>query len=348
MAVHRIIFGHDLGQPVHLFTLRNASGLQVSIMNYGATITKILIPDRNGDLVQVVCGFDKLSDYLSDFYQSINPYFGATIGRYANRIANGQFRLEATTYHLSKNFRDHHLHGGDRGFDKHIWSVAEVNDEKNELRLRRKSDDMEEGYPGNLEVEVIFQLSESNELSISYRAVADQPTVVSMSNHTYFNLSGFRSNIESHVASINSNEVMSISDCLGKNGVTQSVQNTPFDLRHGVDLKRIHSMLRSGIDHYFLFNMHESPLKEVAEFHSVENGLKMKVSSDAPGAQFYTAAQLSNQLSRNENEKYGPMMAFCFECHEYPNGPNRQVPRGLLEPHHEYRRKTILKFDSLR
>ena len=343
MAVHSIIFGHDLGQPAYLFTLSNEKGMQVSVTNYGATITKIVVPGILGETVQIACGFDQLSDYFSAEYTSENPYFGATIGRYANRIAGGRFQLDGTTFNLEKNFHDHHLHGGRQGFDKHFWHVSEVNNQKNELRLYRKSKHLEEGYPGNLEVEAIFRLSEENELSISYRGVTDQPTFVSLTNHTYFNLSGFKRDIENHRVRIDSKQYISMSESLDKNGAFKSVHQTAPDLRHGMAIKRVHRELGSGVDHFFVFDKSEQ-LKEVAEFLCPENGLTMKVLTNAPGAQFYTAAHLSDQLRRNEKERYGQMMAFCFECHEMPNGPNLNPVRGLLNPEDVYECQTVFKF----
>ncbi len=264
MAVHSIIFGHDLGQPVRLFTLSNRNGMQVTITNFGATITKILVPRINQEAIQVACGFDALADYVSQEYAAHNPYFGATIGRYANRIAHGKFQLDGVDYHLKSNFHGHHLHGGHRGFDKQIWEVKAVDEKNNELKLSRKSVHLEEGYPGNLEAEVIFRLSDDNELCIIFQAATDRPTVVSLTNHTYFNLSGFRSDIEDHTAKIESVQMLSMIDCLDQNGKTTSVHSAPLDLRQGVELKRVHDALGGGVDHYFVFKQ-GGRLQEVAE-----------------------------------------------------------------------------------
>ena len=263
MKVEKTDFGKlQDGTPVSLFTLTNANGVEVKITNYGGIVTALKVPDKSGNIEDVVLGFDSLAGYRSDLYLSEGPYFGALIGRYGNRIANGQFKLDGQTYDLAKNNGQNHLHGGMKGFDKVVWEAEEVeqNGEAG-VKLHYVSKDMEEGYPGNLSVDVIYSLTDNNELKIDYKATTDKKTVLNLTNHSYFNLTGnAKRDILDHEVMINADKFIPVNESLIPTGELKSVEGTPLDFTEPVAVgKRINEdneqlKFGKGYDHCWVLN----------------------------------------------------------------------------------------------
>lgn len=229
-------FGRLDGKDVSLFTLTNKNGMEVKITNYGGTITSLKVPDNEGNIEDVVLGFDELSGYRDKVYLSENPYFGALIGRFGNRIAKGRFNLDGQEYTLATNNGSNHLHGGEKGFDKVVWEAEEVKKEDEVgLKLRYVSEDMEEGYPGRLTVEVVYTLTNGNELKINYEATTDKKTIINLTNHAYFNLTGnAKKNILDHEVIIDAANFIPVDETLIPTGMIAPVEGTPFDFTQPV------------------------------------------------------------------------------------------------------------------
>jgi aldose 1-epimerase len=331
------------GQLVTLHTLTNKNGLSVSIMDYGATIVKILAPDRNGKFENVVLGFDKFSPYLH-----LTTYFGATIGRYANRIAKGQFHIGSTLYQLPLNDGPNSLHGGLRGFDKRMWKFEPVESETPAVRFSRLSPDNEEGYPGNLFTSVTFSLNDDNELRVSYEATTDKVTIINLTNHSYFNLAG-GGTILDHVMTLHASSYTPVDATLIPTGEIKSVEGTPFDFRNatpiGLHLKET-SGKPIGYDHNFVlqkgFFFNWSVASEVYE---PKSGRMLTVSTDQPGIQFYTGNFLDGSLTGADGNVYRQYTGFCLETQHYPDSPNHDnFPSTLLNPDDTYKTSTVYKF----
>lgn len=344
MGLRQNTFGKILNQEVTQFVLENNTGMVVKIMDYGATITSIVLPSIDGQL-DVVCGFDSLEGYLSNDYKINNPYFGAVIGQNANRIKDGRFRIGDQQYQLALNHGKNHLHGGVRGFDKRIWKsklVEEPNSVGVELSLF--SEHLEEGYPGNIEIRVSYKLSDQNELHINYQAEADNVTPLTLTNHTYFNLSGFKEDVGSHEAVIRADNYLTkdSSDC--PDGIVESVAG-PLDFRIRKLFTEAFKELATGIDHYYVFNKPLWELEKVAEFKQSKYNIALEVHTNEPGMQIYTGYHVSSLLSRNKNNEYGPLKGFCCETQRYPNGVNiDHAPKSYTDSSEPFNSKTIYKF----
>jgi len=332
---------------IDLFTLTNKHGMQVQITNYGAIVASIKTHDKNGILGEVNLGFDNLADYLKP-----NPHFGSTIGRYGNRIANGQFTLEGHTYTLATNNEPNHLHGGNVGFDKMVWS-AEMVEKRNipSLILNYFSKDGEEGYPGNLACQVAFKLTNKNELQIDYQATTDKTTLVNLTNHCYFNLNnGGATSCLDHEIRIFADAFTPVDKTSIPTGEIKSVKRTPFNFlkprKIGDRIQQNHPQLKigNGYDHNYVITKKEG-LKKAAKVVAPESGRILEVFTTEPGIQFYTANWLDGSLVGHNGIKYERRCAFCLETQHYPDSPNQpHFPSTTLKAGDVYQSTTIYKF----
>lgn len=339
-------FGTHKGKAIFLYTLENDNGMIVKITNYGGTITSIIMPDKNGEKNDVVCGFDTLEGYFSEDYKANAPYFGSTIGRYTSQIKDSKFMLENVPYDLVKNCGENNLHGGIDGFDKEIWdSNIFENDEGLSVEMHLLSKDMEEGFPGNVQVRVVFLLTNKNELSIRYQATTDKKTPLSLTNHTYFNLSGFNSSIENHHVKVFASKKLEMDETGAATGVKVALYGEEDDLRSTTLIKEVHDKMNDGFEHYYIFDKYSFDLEKVAEFSCDESGRSMEVTTSEPGMLFYTGKYTSDSLQRESGAQFGKYRGFCCETHRYPNGPNIDgSPETFLKVGEEYTSATIFKF----
>jgi aldose 1-epimerase len=342
-SVTEQLWGKYEGQPVMLHTLTNANGVSVSIMDYGAAIVRIVTPDRNGKPGDIALGYDHFLPYLDKSH-----YFGATIGRYANRIARGRFTLGKTLYQLPCNNGPNSLHGGTRGFDKRLWKTESVDSDVPAVRFTRLSPDGEEGYPGNLYASVTFSLNNSNELRIAYTATSDQPTVVNLTNHTYFNLSGGGSVLDD-VLTLHADSYTPVDATQIPTGEIKDVTNTPFDFRTPTTLG---ARLREtggkplGYDHNFVLNKGWfSSFAVAAEVTDPKSGRTLICATDQPGLQLYTGNQLDGSAIGHGGQVYAQYDAFTLETQHYPDSPNHDnFPSTVLQPNTTFTTTTVFTF----
>lgn len=338
------------GESVTLFTLKNASGMEVQIMNYGGIITKILTPDKNGVIEDVVLGFETLEEYVRD-----TPFFGATVGRYGNRIAKGKFTLDGVGYQLALNNNGNALHGGLRGFDKVVWQVISASEtaEGPKIVLKYISKDMEEGFPGNLTVHLSYTLTAKNELSIEFSATTDKKTIINLCNHSYFNLSGNgKRNILGHTMLLKAPKLVAVDNKLIPTGDLISVVGTPFDflspqiIGSRIDQTENEQIKRGGgYDHCFAFEKALGKFEVVAVAHDPVSGRTLEASTTEPGVQFYTGNFLDGHLKGKNGAIYGKRSGFCLETQHYPDSPNHpSFPSTVLHPGNHYTSKTNYKF----
>lgn len=335
------------GQSVLLFTLCNARGHEVKITNYGGTIVSLSVPDKNGQQADVVQGFDTLRDY-----EERSPYFGCITGRYANRIARGKFFLDGVTYTLPVNNGPNHLHGGLSGFDKKVWaSRTEKTPDSVRLVLHYTSPDGEEGYPGTLNCEVAYTWTNYDELRIDYTASTDRPTIVNLTNHSYFNLAGHDSgSVLNHYLTIHADAFTPADSTSIPYGEIRPVDGTPFDFRTPHTLgERINAndqQLKYGLgyDHNFVLNGAPGRLRKVAQLNERESGRIMVVETTEPGMQLYTANFLNNVRGKG-GAVYQRRSAVCLETQHFPNSPNQpNFPSTVLLPGQKYRSTTVYRF----
>ena len=336
-------FGQDKdGREVSLFTLSNDHNITVKIITYGGIITSILMPDKYGKIDDIVLGFNSINDYLGE-----HPYLGALIGRYGNRIAKGRFVLNGKEYTLTVNDGPNHLHGGLIGFDKVIWDATEFQNE-NEVgvRLTYLSKDGEEGYPGNLNTKVKYSLNDRDELVISYKATTDKPTVVNLTNHTYFNLAGEGSgNVLDHEIMINAQRYTVVSDDLIPTGELKPVKGTALDFSAPQKIGARISEVAGGYDHNYVLEKTGKQLSLAAKVYDPKNGRILEVFTTEPGIQFYTGNFLDGTLTGKAGKPYGKQAGFCLETQHFPDSPNQpEFPSTLLNPGEIYRQMTIYKF----
>ncbi len=338
-----------LAQPLEVYTLKNAKGMEAKITNYGAIVMSILAPDRQGKLDDVVLGFDTPEEYRA---KKEHPYFGAIVGRYGNRIAKGQFTLDGKTYTLAKNNGPNALHGGLVGFDKKIWKATQ---KANKLTLETVSADGEEGYPGELRATVVYELTEANELKIDYTARTTKPTVLNLTNHTYFNLGGpARRDILAHDLKLNASTYTPVDAGLIPTGEIAPVANTPFDFRQPtrigarIDTQNEQIQRGGGYDHNFVLDR-KSPnkLEVAAEVSEPISGRTLTVLTTEPAVQFYTGNFLDGSIMGKGKQAYGKRKAFCLETQHYPDSPNRpKFPSTVLRPGQTYRSTTVFQFGA--
>ena len=336
------------GTPVNLYTLTNSSGIEVQITNYGGIITSIQVPDQAGNMGEVTLSFDSLQSYLAG-----HPYFGALVGRYGNRIDKGSFSLNGETITLPAiNNGPNHLHGGLKGFDKVVWEAETVsNDTGVGLVLTYVSADGEEGYPGKLEVTVTYTLKMDQSIEIAYLAQTDKPTILNLTNHTYFNLKdGGASPILDHVVSINADRFTPVDESLIPTGELASVEGTPFDFRNptkisaGIDADHQQIAYGGGYDHNWVFNESSAEIPLQAKVEEPTTGRIMEVFTTQPGVQFYCGNFLDGSLT-GRGKTYGKRHGLCLETQHFPDSPNHpNFPTTTLNPGETYAHTTIYKF----
>jgi aldose 1-epimerase len=335
------------GQATDLFVLKNENNVQVAITNYGGRVVSLLVPDGEGVLTDVVTGYDKLESY----WKEEEPYFGALIGRYGNRIAKGEFKLEGKSYQLEINNGPNSLHGGSKGFHARVWTPNLINDQT--LELTYFSEDGEEGYPGNLTVKVVYTLTNSNELKIDYEATTDATTIVNLTNHAYFNLNGQgNETILDHELMINADRFVPIDSTSIPLGELQDVEGTPFDFRSPAEIgQRIDEQdgqleNGQGYDHTFVLDLPKNTLGLCAVARSKKTGITMEVLTTQPGVQFYSGNFLNGKdHDGKEGVSYPRRSAFCLETQCFPDSPNRvDFPSVTLKTGEVHRSITIYRF----
>jgi aldose 1-epimerase len=331
---------------VDLYTLTNAQGIEVRIATLGATIVSIKTPDRKGQFADVVLGFDDMAGYRGNA-----PFFGVVVGRYGNRIAKGRFTLDGTTYTLATNNGPNHLHGGNRGFDKVVWTAKAVErPDGPAVQLDYLSKDGEEGYPGNLSATVVYTLTDKNELRMEYTATTDKKTVVNLTNHSYFNLAG-TGDILSHEVTINADRFTPVDATLIPTGELRPVAGTPFDFTKatpiGARIDQDDEQLKfgGGYDHNFVLNGTGSGFTLAARVVEPVSGRSLEVRTTEPGVQFYTGNFLDGTLRGKGGVMYGRRSGFCLETQHFPDSPNQpSFPSTVLEPNQRYATATVFAF----
>ncbi len=349
VSIKKQSFGKTIdGNEVHQYILKNKKGMEISVINYGGIITSWKAKNRDGIYQDIVLGFDNIYDY-----ETKNPYFGALIGRYGNRIAKGKFSIDDKNYTLATNNDVNHLHGGNKGFDKVIWDVDEIlGDSSASLVLKYMSSDMEEGYPGNLNVKVIYTLNNNDELSVTYEADTDKTTIVNLTQHSYFNLSGdFNQDISNHDLKINADSFLPVDSTLIPTGEIRNVIETPFDFlqpkKVGRDIEKNNEQINygNGYDHCWVLNNYSDGLRFVASAYDDSSGRLLEVYSDQPGIQFYSGNFLDGSLKSKYEGNYDFRSGFCLETQNFPNSPNENsFPSPLLKPGEKYLSETIFRF----
>ena len=343
------------GQPVQLHTLTNARGMEVSVSEFGATLTSIRVPDVHGRLDEVTLGLHSLADYVAS-----NPFLGSTVGRYANRLANGQLTIDGRTLALAQNNNGNHLHGGLRGFDKRVWKSEAIRTaDASAVRFTIVSPDGEEGYPGALSVTVTYTLpDESNELTIDFAATADAPTACNLTNHVFFNLAG-QGSILDHRVTLRSDRIVPVTAALIPTGEFMDVSNTPFDFRRahaiGERIGAPHDQLRRGrgYDHCYDLGT-DKAMKSAAFVTEASSGRTLEVLTDAPGLQLYTGNFLTGTVQGRWAKPFAFRQGFCLEPGLFPDSPNQPAfhrlgyPSGILRPGEQYAQKLVFRFGVMR
>ncbi|MFI5153021.1 MAG: aldose epimerase family protein [Chitinophagales bacterium] len=345
IRIASIPFGSIDSNAVTRYDLISINGMLVSVLNYGGVITQLNVPDRNGNLGDVVLGFDSLSGFL----QNNNPYFGALVGRYGNRIANARFVLDGKTYSLAANNGKNSLHGGSKGFDKKIWkATAAQTDSTASLKLEYFSKDGEEGFPGNLLVTVIYTLTMNNELKIEYAGKTDKPTPVNLTNHSYFNLSAGRDSTQlSQEILLNADRYTVVNEQLIPTGSLASVKGTPMDFTQSKKMGTDIGKVRGGYDHNYVLNKKGSELSLAATVYDAPSGRVMEMFTTEPGVQFYTGNFLDGTLIGKRSIRYVQHAGFCLEAQHFPDSPNQpSFPNCILRPGETYHQLTVYKFST--
>ena len=342
------------GTSVDLYTLTNANGMRLDVTNYGGIIVRLLVPDAAGELEDITLGYDSLGGYLDQ-----SPYFGAIIGRYGNRIAQGRFTLAGETYELARNNGPNHLHGGEKGFDKVVWDVESFENENGVgLIFSYTSPDGEEGYPGTLQAKVTYTLTDQNELIFDYEATTDEATPVNLTQHAYFNLAGHGSgDILDHVVTINADTFTPVDSTLIPTGELRPVAGTPFDFTQPTPIgarieEEENEQIRFGLgyDHNFVLNRNEpgaDSLALAARVFEPTSGRVMEVFTTEPGVQFYSGNFLDGSITGKDGAVYEHRTGFCLETQHFPDSPNQSTfPSTILRPGETYRSRTVYKFDA--
>lgn len=336
------------GTPVEYYTLRNKHGMEARISTYGGTVTHLFVPGGKEEPVDVVLGFDSHYRYVSN-----SPFFGCLVGRYGNRIANGQFTLDGKTYQLAKNNGPNALHGGLKGFDKVVWKARPmVTTNGPALELTHVSADGEEGYPGTLTVKAVYTVTRNNELRLDYSATTDKPTVVNLTHHPYFNLAG-RGTILDHEVTINADKFLPVDATSIPTGELRAVDGSPFDFRTptlvGARIGQDDQQLKfgNGYDHTWVINKPAGELGLVARVHEPTSGRTLEVFSTEPGVQFYTGNFLTGQLIGKGNQTYPRRGGLCLEPQHFPDSPNKPAfPSTVLRPGEEFKSTILYRFSA--
>ena len=342
-AIEQRPFGRLDSQAITKYILRNPNGMTVSILNYGGTLTNCWVPDRHGSLGDVVLGFDSLAGYL----QTKNPYMGALIGRYGNRISGASFSLGGNIYRLAANNGNNSLHGGLRGFDKVIWAaVPHQSDSAASLTLTYDSRDGEEGFPGNLHVVVTYSITKDNGLQLEYLATTDKPTPVNLTNHTYFNLSGGADSTNlSQVLQINADRFVAVNEELIPTGVLQAVKGSPMDFSEskkiGIDI----GLVKGGYDHNYVLVKKGQGMSYAATAYDRGSGRLLEMYTTEPGVQFYSGNFLDGSLRGKKGQQYVQHAGFCLEAQHFPDSPTQPgFPDCILRPGNTYHQISVYKF----
>jgi aldose 1-epimerase len=340
------------GKQTDLYILKNNKGTIAAFTNYGARLVSLSVPSANGKLTDVVVGFESVQQYQT----STEPYFGATIGRYGNRIAKGKFILDGKEYTLYKNNGNNTLHGGKKGFQDVVWDTKQI--DGNILEFTYLSKNMEEGFPGNLDVKVTYSLTDNNKLKIDYQATTDKKTVVNLTNHTFFNLNGQGSGtINKHVLTINADSYIPVDTTLIPIGKIESVTNSPFDFRKptiigkGLDAKNDQIKIANGYDHTFVLNENKVviDLNTAATVIGDKTGIVMEVLTLEPGVQFYGGNFLQSKNTIRGGKKDDFRTAFCLETQHFPDSPNQKsFPTTVLSPGEIYKTRTVYCFSTIK
>lgn len=342
MGITEKSFGTFNGEAVTEYTLTNANGMQVGIINYGGTVTKILTKDKAGNFGDVVLGFDS----IAGFTQKGNPFFGALIGRYGNRIAKGKFTLDGATYTLAAYNNGQALHGGLKGYDKVMWK-AEKQPGDSSIKLTYLSKDGEEGYPGNLTIEVIYTLTTDNGLKIDYAATTDKATPVNLTNHAYFNLSaGKDSTILDHELMLKADKFTEVDSVLIPTGKLPDVKGTPMDFTTAKKIGKEIDSVKGGYDHNWVLNKTGNALESIGTLYHAGSGRLMEVYTTEPGIQFYSGNFLDGTLTNTKGgQKYVKHAALCLETQHFPDSPNQPTfPNTILKPGEKYTHTSLYKF----
>ena len=344
-GISKSSFGTADGKEVFLYTLINSKGTQITITNFGGIVTSWVSADKNNIKSSIVLGYDSLSGYLAT-----HPYFGAIVGRYGNRIAKGKFSIDSVAYTLAINNGPNHLHGGLKGFDKLVWEPTVENDSVPSLMLSYLSKDGEEGYPGNLKVDVHYTLTDEDELKIEYNATTDKKTVINLTNHSYFNLTGdVSNNILDHVLQIDADHFTSVDSTLIPTGDITPVKGTPFDFTQPTKIGlRIDSVM-GGYDHNFVLNKTDASLTKIATVSEEKSGRVLEVFTTEPGVQFYTGNFLDGKLKTSGGKSIGQHAALCLETQHFPDSPNEpSFPTTILLPGQKYHTVTVYKLSVIK
>jgi aldose 1-epimerase len=342
MGITEKPFGTFNGEAVTEYTLTNANGMQVGIINYGGTVTKILTKDKAGNFGDVVLGFDS----IAGFTQKGNPFFGALIGRYGNRIAKGKFTLDGATYTLAAYNNGQALHGGLKGYDKVMWK-AEKQPGDSSIKLTYLSKDGEEGYPGNLTIEVIYTLTADNGLKIDYAGTTDKATPVNLTNHAYFNLSaGKDSTILDHELMLKADKFTEVDSVLIPTGKLPAVNGTPMDFTVAKKIGKEIDAVKGGYDHNWVLNKTGNALESIGTLYHAGSGRLMEVYTTEPGIQFYSGNFLDGSLTNTKGgQKYVKHAALCLETQHFPDSPNQPTfPNTILKPGEKYTHTSLYKF----
>lgn len=331
------------GQEVDLYTLTNTNGITAKITNYGAILVSLEVPDKNGKLADITLGFDTLEGYIKG-----HPYFGATVGRYANRIGGAKFKLNDLEYKLAANNVPNHLHGGIKGFDKVVWKAEEERGDSDKVlvKLSYLSKDSEEGYPGNLACTVTYTLTKDDELKINYEAETDKPTVINLTNHSYWNLAGQgNGDILGHELMLNADMYTPVDEGLIPTGEIKRVKDSPMDFTKPMIIGSRIAQVEGGYDHNYVLNSGGGTLALCARVYEPTSGRFMEIHTIQPGVQFYTGNFLDGSITGKAGKVYNKNFGFCLETQHFPDSPNKpDFPSVVLKPGDKYTTVTVHKF----
>lgn len=327
------------GDEVNSYVLTNKNGVELAVINYGATITSLKIPVSNGEKVDVVLGFDTLEDYIKSYTLPNSPYFGAVIGRYAGRINNATFNLNGKVISLNKNHGNHSLHGGSNNFSTNFWAVKSITENENpSITLQYTSVDNEENFPGEMQIEVTYTLTETNELKIEYKANASEDTIINLTQHSYFNLDGQKGNVVNQELAINSNSILEVDSENIPSGRFINLENNPFNFTNPKNCPE-------KIDTSFVL---EKKNEFAASLYNKNNGLKIHVYTDQPSVHVYVGGKCADSVKGKENVTYNNTSGICFETQNYPDAPNHpHFPDAVLKKGETYLQKTRFKFENI-
>lgn len=348
MKVRKSVFGSYQEEEIYTYELENDNGMILKVMTFGATITSLSIPDSSSNKrINLVCGFDRFGAYFSEEYVNNEPYFGCTIGRYCSQIKDAEFYMDEKEFLLAANCGDNNLHGGAIGFDKMIWT-SESFEEKDAVGVNFKleSPEWEEGFPGKVKVQTTMTLNNANEIRIDYKAKTTKKTPLSFTNHSYFNLSGFKESIEKHKVSVYANKLQVCDETGVGTGEISIVDGTHNDLQAGRLVEEVHQDLGDGLEHFYVFDNPDFQLNKVAEVSDPVSGRSLEVFSKEPCMLLYTAKNMSDKLHRESGDQYGKYRAFACATHRWQNGPNiAGSPGTFTAPEKPFESTTVFKLN---